>query len=289
KTPMAPGIFSSKVEEEKNNKGLFPILELPAELSSNILSFMRRKELQVCLQSFALDNVHAEMNKEERIEFMKIDSLGANAEVGCERYGYFKPYHTTFQHICHRLRYILNKCEFGTLIINIKEGDNVANVREMVELCKGIRCKNLLKIKYDNENSCSKFLTDKSLRELISDKKDVEIAFMCEGITAAGLVTVWKDLLDGRFDGLSIQIGDSLVSELFEMLQIHSKKTVLKVQKNFPIIAGGTMNRYDIWKSEIRDKKGMKTVLHMSRIYDGRRWTPGKYRLAFQPLILQNY
>ncbi|GMT30037.1 hypothetical protein PFISCL1PPCAC_21334, partial [Pristionchus fissidentatus] len=56
-------VIGEKREESKKEKDVFPILELPAELSSKILSYMGRKELKFCMQSFALDKVHAELNK----------------------------------------------------------------------------------------------------------------------------------------------------------------------------------------------------------------------------------
>ncbi|GMT30578.1 hypothetical protein PFISCL1PPCAC_21875, partial [Pristionchus fissidentatus] len=64
----------------------FPILALPAEVSSKVLSYMGRKELTICLQSFFLDKVHADWNKNKTIKNMEIRLCYNDAVITSDRY-----------------------------------------------------------------------------------------------------------------------------------------------------------------------------------------------------------
>ncbi|GMT33212.1 hypothetical protein PFISCL1PPCAC_24509, partial [Pristionchus fissidentatus] len=114
-------IMSEMIEDEKKN--LFPILELPAELSSKILSYMGRKELAVCLQSLVLDKVHTEWNKDNKIDGMIINfprSLGAT--FICSRYSEIFVYHNRksfLLNIAHRFREVFDKCQIRRIDIQV--------------------------------------------------------------------------------------------------------------------------------------------------------------------------
>ncbi|GMT30562.1 hypothetical protein PFISCL1PPCAC_21859, partial [Pristionchus fissidentatus] len=192
KQPQAKRMKKEKEEEEKNS---FPILELPAELSAKILSYMGEEELSVCLQSFALYKVHAELNKDKRIKIMDFFMRGEKARMESVRH-VRKHEWTSFRCVSDRLRILSNICEFGDLKIWVLNGCNASNFRTIIELCKGIRCTKELTIG-GMDLACSRSLTDQSLRELMSNKKTVKIYESCERIRASGLFAVWEDLLDG--------------------------------------------------------------------------------------------
>ncbi|GMT30592.1 hypothetical protein PFISCL1PPCAC_21889, partial [Pristionchus fissidentatus] len=86
----------------------------------------------------------------------------------------------------------------------------------------------------------SDVMTDNFLRDLLSTKKVVDISMMCERITAPGLFAVWKDLLDGKFDGLSIIVGKDVVLALFDLIRTDGQKSSWKDGYMKPIYTEGT-------------------------------------------------
>ncbi|GMT30584.1 hypothetical protein PFISCL1PPCAC_21881, partial [Pristionchus fissidentatus] len=97
----------------------FPILELPAELSAKILSYMEERELPICLQSFPLDKVHAECNKNKRIENLTISAPRYESEFEERRFG-TNVFGCSFSQLCDRMQTVFNKCEIGILHIRLK-------------------------------------------------------------------------------------------------------------------------------------------------------------------------
>ncbi|GMT30589.1 hypothetical protein PFISCL1PPCAC_21883, partial [Pristionchus fissidentatus] len=200
----------------------FPILDLPHDLSAKILSYLGSRELAFCLQSLALDKVHAEWNKDQTIEYMDIT---------------------------------VNASDFG----------NETYFREFIELCIGIRCTYLFYIQ-----SADKF-TDKDLREMLSNKKDIKIGMRSDEITPAGLFAVWEDLLDGKFDGLSIRVNKSVANELFDRIRRKSLNKYYSLSQAEGYGRVDRSKRYEIWRDS------SKNAIGMSRIYDDRPWESKKY------------
>ncbi|GMT30566.1 hypothetical protein PFISCL1PPCAC_21863, partial [Pristionchus fissidentatus] len=203
----------------------FPILELPAELSYNILSYMDKEELSVCLQSLVLDKVHAEWSKDKRVEdvtikFKTYDDKTINTS---SRYAY-RDISSPLRRICDRFREVYSKCEFDYLEIYLHKNYNVTYCRELIEQCMGIRCTDLLRISLSLK-SCSKVLSDEFLRKLTLEKNEVIIPMLCEVVTAAGLLVMWEDLLDGKFDCLSIVVNKVVVTELFDLIRTDGEKS----------------------------------------------------------------
>ncbi|GMT30593.1 hypothetical protein PFISCL1PPCAC_21890, partial [Pristionchus fissidentatus] len=69
-----------------NDMEVFPILQLPSELSFKILSYVGAEELRVCRYSLALDKVHFEWNKGKKIDDMTINLFGKHSNMICARY-----------------------------------------------------------------------------------------------------------------------------------------------------------------------------------------------------------
>ncbi|GMT30591.1 hypothetical protein PFISCL1PPCAC_21888, partial [Pristionchus fissidentatus] len=129
----------------------------------------------------------------------------------------------TFRKFFNRFRYVFSRCEFGKFRITPCTYRNQSLFPELIELCMNIRHMNYLHI-YLPSSSSVEGLTDDSLRELLSNKKDVDIELLYIGISATGLFKVWEDLLDGRFDGLSIYVYKSVATDLFDLLRTDGEK-----------------------------------------------------------------
>ncbi|GMT29905.1 hypothetical protein PFISCL1PPCAC_21202, partial [Pristionchus fissidentatus] len=142
-------VMEEKKGEEGKKKDFFPILDLPAELSSKILSYMGRKELAVCLQSFNLDKIHADLNKDKRIEELTIrkDSKTNRVEIKCSRYFddfSSKNIQSSIRHVYYRFREIYEKCYFGKMTISISPNTDKRLHDEIVESCKRIKIDDLI-------------------------------------------------------------------------------------------------------------------------------------------------
>ncbi|GMT30572.1 hypothetical protein PFISCL1PPCAC_21869, partial [Pristionchus fissidentatus] len=130
-------IHMENAEDETNEENFsFPILELPAELSSKILSYMGKKELGVCLQSFSLDKVYAEWSKDKIIDSMTIkkDSNMEMAEFKCSRYYSSKIFKSYLSQICDRFNEVYEMCEIGRMTISVSP-----NARQLIDACKRIK------------------------------------------------------------------------------------------------------------------------------------------------------
>ncbi|GMT29906.1 hypothetical protein PFISCL1PPCAC_21203, partial [Pristionchus fissidentatus] len=156
-----------------------------------------------------------------------------------------------YRDMIYRFRDVLNISEFGTLNISWYPNFNDSDLRDLVEYCMEIRCTHLL-------NFCSSLpisnnlFSNESLREMMHNKSHVNINPHCEGITAAGLFAVWEDLLNGKFDALSITVDKSVVPKLFDLIQTDGKKSSFSEGKGnmYKIRAVGLsdrMMRYEIW------------------------------------------
>ncbi|GMT30583.1 hypothetical protein PFISCL1PPCAC_21880, partial [Pristionchus fissidentatus] len=139
----------------------------------------------------------------------------------------------SFDCISERIHILSNFFEIENLMIWADEGTSVANFRDIIELCKGMRC-DVLTIGVSDQ-ACSQSLTDESLRELISNKESVKIYDPCERITLAGLLALWEDLLCGKFDGLSIPVEKFVVTKLFDLIRTDGKKSSLKEKNMEPV------------------------------------------------------
>ncbi|GMT31020.1 hypothetical protein PFISCL1PPCAC_22317, partial [Pristionchus fissidentatus] len=185
---------------------------------------------------------HRNGNEKEQIELLRDNSV----DIASPRYDCFNV-GSSFWSIFDRIRYVLNKCEIGTL-------------------CLYGPCR-------------PESLTDDFLRYLIFNKSYVEVQMLCEGITATGLFAVWEDLRDGIFDGLSIIVGKPLVTELFDLLRTDGRKSSWNEYNMAPIEAGGHRDqavRYEIWHDPSYDER---SLVRMSRIYEGRRWKSSNYSM----------
>ncbi|GMT30568.1 hypothetical protein PFISCL1PPCAC_21865, partial [Pristionchus fissidentatus] len=176
----------------------YPILDLPAEISK-ILSYIGGKELGICLKSFALDKIYTESKFNERIDDVLIKVQHRYAKIKSNRY-YFNDELCSFRFICDRMRHVFSKCEIGGLIIDLFK-KSASFLLYLLDCCAGIRCDYLSVFPY---NFSKIIVSDQSLRQLISNKKEMEIRMMFKGITAGGLFAIWEDLLNGKFVGLSI-------------------------------------------------------------------------------------
>ncbi|GMT29893.1 hypothetical protein PFISCL1PPCAC_21190, partial [Pristionchus fissidentatus] len=210
--------------DAERNKEIFPILDLPDEVSFKILSYMGKEELRVCLQSFDLDKMHANLKDDTKIPKLSIYlTEGWSAFLECERYQPDKIHTSSPRRICDRLREIYENCEIETMSIKVDSKADVSSFRELIQSCKTIRCTGLLEILIEpgNDNSSDSdfpsslwgrsrrslfdsVFTNKLLRDLLSNKKDVLINSLCGAIKLDGLHRIFEDLLDGDFDGLSI-------------------------------------------------------------------------------------
>ncbi|GMT30565.1 hypothetical protein PFISCL1PPCAC_21862, partial [Pristionchus fissidentatus] len=172
------------------------------------------------------DKMHAEWSKDKKIKEMKVFMHGNEAWICSARYFFDENEDdedsaedstswSSIRRISDRLRLLSNICEIGDLMIWVCGGCNVANYRAIIELCIGIRCTDALTI-CTFDQTCSRSLTDEFLRALMSNKKEVDIAMPCQRITAVGLFALWEDLLDEKFEDLSIRVPKLVVTALFD-------------------------------------------------------------------------
>ncbi|GMT33211.1 hypothetical protein PFISCL1PPCAC_24508, partial [Pristionchus fissidentatus] len=238
-----------KGEEEKENQDLFPILKLPVELSSKILSYLGNRELAVCLQSFTLDSLHAEWSNEKIIDYMELQMDGSKVRLVGGRYDNQSEFlDSSLPLICDRLQNVLYDYEFGTICISLLDHCTDSDLVTLIDLFKGIRCNSILNMHSGNQ-TYPKLLTDSSLRGLMENKKNVEIAMFCKGITADGLLAIWKDLLDGKFDCLTITVKKSVLIKLFDLIRTDGQKSSWSDHNMHPIVARGrkdSKERYEI-------------------------------------------
>ncbi|GMT31016.1 hypothetical protein PFISCL1PPCAC_22313, partial [Pristionchus fissidentatus] len=224
----------------------FPILDLPAELSSKILSYMGPKELSICLKSLTLDRVYADLSKDWKIPFMRIQIDGSKAFIYSERYYGDSEYcNSSLPQICERFRLVLNNCEFGILTLCLFNACDESELSEFIDLLKGVRCTNLLYI-HSFRHDYPRVLTISSLRELMHNKKMVEIGMLCEGVTATGLFTLWKDLLDGIFERLTIIVGKKVMADFFKLLPSDGKSRIKRHVHT--VETGGNNGSIDIYE-----------------------------------------
>ncbi|GMT30557.1 hypothetical protein PFISCL1PPCAC_21854, partial [Pristionchus fissidentatus] len=340
---------STRIAVKKKNNS-FPILELPAELSFKILSYMGRKELGVCLQSLPLDKVHAEWSKDNRIESMTIKKYSKMdmAELKCDRYYSSKIIKSSLSHIYDRFNEVYEKCEIGTLTVAVSPNVGNSLYRELIESCKRIKSVDDLMISFPildlsgelsskilsylgskelsvcmhslaldkvhaewNKDEklkkleiqvqidhnvhksvfqelidsligirCSaasingKFdlISNENLRELISNKNMLEIRGLGDLITAAGILTVWQDLLDGKFEGLKMYVNKSLSDELFHLLDCKLNNSQFE-EEQVESAGREPPKRYEIWSDKFHENS-----VTMSIIYKNRPWMSAKYK-----------
>ncbi|GMT29961.1 hypothetical protein PFISCL1PPCAC_21258, partial [Pristionchus fissidentatus] len=259
---------------EGEEKESFPILDLPGEISSKILSCLGKQELAICLQSLTLDKINAEWNKKRNNENITILVLDKNVRILSSRY-YFDGFCSP-RTLSNRMLTVFTKLEIGELTIRISEMCKEYLFRVIIEHCAEIKCKDILTVE-SCINSSTNVLTDKLLLDLSTNKKDVNIKMFCERITAAGLFAVWEYLLDGKFDGISIIVSKSVVIKLFNMIRTDGMKSWWDNEHMFhnmcPIRASGRKNSLD--KCEIRcaTVNGERSSIRMDRIYSGRIWS----------------
>ncbi|GMT30574.1 hypothetical protein PFISCL1PPCAC_21871, partial [Pristionchus fissidentatus] len=249
----------------------FPILELPAEISLMILSYMNKYDVAEFLHSLPLDKMYAEW-KEKNIRRMVIRTYDDKTINTSSRYAY-RDISSPLRRICDRFREVYSKCEFDYLEIYLHKNCDEYLFRELIEHCKKMRCKDLLSLDSYHTLMYSNIFTDESLRELMSNKRIVEIEMLCEGVTAAGLLSVWEYLLDGKLDSFFIHVSKPVVADIFDMLRTDGEKTSWKKLNFDPIEARGrtkTTEKYEMWCGKMF---GDRPLVHMSRIYDGKRWT----------------
>ncbi|GMT29960.1 hypothetical protein PFISCL1PPCAC_21257, partial [Pristionchus fissidentatus] len=268
----------SRMRKDKKQKDIFPILDLPGELSSKILSYMGRKELGVCLQSFPLDILYAEWNKDQIIERIEIEIEEKMPEMASERYNirWEDCCSSSIRHLSYRFRHVFEKCKIGDLIFNVSAKMEDPLYHELIQICMEIRCTNFI-IKSWAGFSFSTNFDDKTLRSLISHKSNVQVDILSDKITAAGIFAVWEDLLDGKFDGFSILLDKTVIIEVFKLLRTDGNTNSLKYSFLPEIISEGRLNKtsnYEIWCYFDYDRR---FYLRMSRIFDGQKWKKTLY------------
>ncbi|GMT30577.1 hypothetical protein PFISCL1PPCAC_21874, partial [Pristionchus fissidentatus] len=258
----------------------FPILELPAELSSKILSYMGRMESRFCLQSFALDKGHAEWN-DNRIGHSSITTNYENTEkvnLSCSRYHavrsvLFKP---SFRLVCNRFKELYEKFEVGSLDIELSNNVDQLLYRDLIESCVYIQCSVLFQITIAPLYESNPIFTDELIRKFVSKKKEVCIWSLCCELTAAGLRTLWEDILYGKFDGLHILVNNFVADELFDGFGNEGDKNSPSDKILSQIESDGRIDktkRYEIWRQSCYDS----ALIQMSRIYDDRPFKSSKY------------
>ncbi|GMT29892.1 hypothetical protein PFISCL1PPCAC_21189, partial [Pristionchus fissidentatus] len=115
----------------------------------------------------------------------------------------------------YRFRDVLNFSVFENMTVYLHDKFNESDLREVVEYCMGIRCTHLLSFSSHVFSHITNIFSNDSLREMMHDKFIVDINLICAGITADGLFVVWEDLLNGKFDGLSLSKLPSLPCSVY--------------------------------------------------------------------------
>ncbi|GMT30563.1 hypothetical protein PFISCL1PPCAC_21860, partial [Pristionchus fissidentatus] len=179
--------------------------------------------LAVCLQSLTLDKVHAEWSKEKRFEDMTIKVVNKKWDITCWRYDFLRV-HCSFRAIFNRFKYVFNNCKFRTLNIHLIEDCKPSIIHELINYCIKLQCTDRMSIN-SSGSSYSKFITDESLRSLTSNKKFINVSILCEAVTAKGLFAVWEDLLDEKFEDLSIRVPKLVVTALFDLVRTDGEKS----------------------------------------------------------------
>ncbi|GMT30556.1 hypothetical protein PFISCL1PPCAC_21853 [Pristionchus fissidentatus] len=263
---------TSIMQMERRN--MFPILELPGEVASKIVSMLSPFNQKICLHSLAIDQSQARWSREKTIRRAKIEVRFNNAEISSDRY--VSPVLCSFKCVIDRFRDVFDKCEVGELTIELHGARSEQLLRVLIGHCAKIRCKNL---RIKSFVPCySKVFMNESLRALMLNKKAVNINMLCESITPAGMFFLWEDLLDGKFDGVSINVTHWVVVDVFDMLRTDGEKSSWEEYNLRMIEAVGTRNtskRYQIW---CVPKDNLSAVVYMSRVYTGREWTWANYR-----------
>ncbi|GMT31014.1 hypothetical protein PFISCL1PPCAC_22311, partial [Pristionchus fissidentatus] len=199
----------------------FPILDLPGELSAKILSYVGPKELAVCLESFSLDKIHAEWNKDYNISWINLGiGLGKNSLVMTRHYHDIRQLmpcerhlNVSHRHRCDRFMHVFSKSSIKDLYCYVRDDANELLLREFMSVLTDIRCTKFLQVY--TPGSVTVGITDELLRSIMVNRKEVALYINCEQISAAGLFDVWQDLLDGKFGSLRIKLDKSVAFELF--------------------------------------------------------------------------
>ncbi|GMT31018.1 hypothetical protein PFISCL1PPCAC_22315, partial [Pristionchus fissidentatus] len=160
-------------EEEEDDDAIFPTTELPGEIAFKIISHFDNFDKLLCRQSLPLDKVIMKWGNDNKIDGVIIEPRGNHALIRSKRYGGISHF-CAFRCIRDRIRGVFSQCEIGTLSIGLLEACNESNFRALIEDCALIQC-NLLSIRSILTHSCSKVLTNESLRELMWNKKDVNV------------------------------------------------------------------------------------------------------------------
>ncbi|GMT29963.1 hypothetical protein PFISCL1PPCAC_21260, partial [Pristionchus fissidentatus] len=200
-------------EEEEEDKMLdfFPIFDLPAELSSKILSQMGRKELGICLQSLSLDKIHAEWRKGKKIEELTIrkNSEMNTIEMKCSRYGFpVKTINPSLPHLFDRFREVYEKCEIGRMTISVSPNLDKSLYNNLVECCKRIKCVDDLIISFPIIE-----LPAKISSKILSYVGEKELSVCLQSFTLDKMHAEWSE--DKRIEFLSIDLNHGNVSYLF--------------------------------------------------------------------------
>ncbi|GMT30573.1 hypothetical protein PFISCL1PPCAC_21870, partial [Pristionchus fissidentatus] len=173
---------------------------------------------------------------------------------------------TPIRHIIDRLREVYSKCEIGTLIVRIDY--DVQIYHDLIDCLVAIRCTTGASI-----TGRLNLISNQILRELISNKNMLEIMGLKDRINASGILTIWEDLLDGKFEGLNIMnVKKSVLNEVFEKLGYERKNKQFEEEQQIECTGRvDKSKRYEIWSDRY------ERTLTMSRIYEGRMWMSRKY------------
>ncbi|GMT30590.1 hypothetical protein PFISCL1PPCAC_21887, partial [Pristionchus fissidentatus] len=223
----------------------------------------------VCLQSFALDKVHADWNKEKTICEMRI-MMGRKFDlIWCGRYQTYDDvfFNSPVYHIRDRFREIYEKCEIKTLKISVPSNVDQSWFHELIHSCSKIPCQHLEinpigRIGYFESGSGNIF-NEEVLRQLLTHKNYVEIGVLCNQLSFTGLQTLWEDLKNGKFMFLSITVGRLVADQFFNMMgTMDNSRSCCDYHQIEGVGRMDESEKYGIWRNPY-----IRNMVCMSRIY----------------------
>ncbi|GMT29962.1 hypothetical protein PFISCL1PPCAC_21259, partial [Pristionchus fissidentatus] len=220
-------------EEKKQNYLVFPIIDLPDEISAKILLYMGKRELNVCMQSFSLHKAYVNWRKYKKIDRMFIKMIGNEiTEFKCNRYRFyssnFYSFNSSLRNISDKFREIYGKCEIDTATLSLCNviPATMEYCVDLVRMCAIPSIKNL-DIDYENVgynviNDTHDIINDEMLRELLISKKVISINLItCTKLTAQGVFEVYKDWISGQlpFENFNFSLPRPTVIRFVELFR----------------------------------------------------------------------
>ncbi|GMT30559.1 hypothetical protein PFISCL1PPCAC_21856, partial [Pristionchus fissidentatus] len=112
-------------------------------------------------------------------------------------------------------------------------------------------------------------VTDLKLVKLLANQREVSIDFMCEQVTVNALLSIWEDLLEDKFDSLSLFVKESVVDGLFDLVLYEDENYSPDDNELSQFKVYGRVDKSK--RYEISRNPRIMTYLKMCRIYETRR------------------